>query len=403
VTTAADGWQTVAASAKPRVVSPRIRLPDVPGGETTWTPTPISQLPTPDPVEVDEFAGAAIVHQAYIVGRLEAIPDQSPPLLGQPRVAQPLGGLRANIEAQFTPEAGLVPLVSGRIAGAAVTADFSSLQITPTLDQPLIEALQALSPEHVMPGVGGLAANRAALATTAPEFVRAFLVGANEELGRELLWRGFPGALGHTWMQTFWGRTVLGSDGAPTSVPDIPPIESWPDAGAAPAPATIVLVVRADVLQRYPNAVIYALAAHWDGKHRVVGSGTPLAPVIAATLGADVALFGFDLDAATALGSDTPTGPAGWYFVIAEHPSEPRFGLAAASSAAPAGWRDVAWADVQPGDLTGNYLRIDGPLATRSFAGDPLRWGTDAAAMAAITRRRAVRVAMHASTLLPSV
>ena len=171
-----------------------------------------------------------------------------------------------------------------------------------------------------------------------------------------------------------------------------------------PAPATLVLVVRADVLQRYPNAVVYAVAARWDGKHRVVGGSAPLAPVIAATLGADVVLFGFDLDAATARGSDTPDGPAGWYFAIAEHPSEPRFGLAAAAApSGPTGWRDVAWSDVQPGDLAGNYLRIDGPLAARSFAGDALRWGSDAAAMAAITRRRAVRVAMHASTLLPPV
>ncbi|HWU90410.1 MAG TPA: hypothetical protein VN253_24265, partial [Kofleriaceae bacterium] len=407
VSTAAAQWRTQLRTT--RTLSPTVpglaRRPNVPDGEIEWTPPPISETPDPDPDEVDEFASAAAAHQAYVVGKLERISDRPPPPLGNPRLVRPLASVRAVVEAQWTPTHGIVPLLGSRLSDvpAAVNDAFLPLQVTPVLDQPLVHALQALSPEHVMPGVGGIAANRAALANTAPEVVRAFLVGANEELGRELLWRGFPGALGHTWLQTFWGRTVIGANGAPTRVPDIPAIETWPDAGAAPAPAALVLVVRAEVLHRYPNALVYALAARWDGKHRVVGGGAPLAPVIAAALGSDIALFGFDLDAPTARGSDAPPGPPGWYFVIAEHPSEPRFGLAASSSGAPTGWSAVAWSDIAAGDVAGNYLRTDGPLTARSFAGDPLRWGTDAAAMAAITHRRAIRVAMHASTLLPPV
>jgi hypothetical protein len=415
VTTAATQWRTQIRLARseapvpPPVIAAWLpRQPNVPGGEGDWTPLPISVNPHPDPVEVDEFASAAAAHQQYVVGKLEAISDRPAPPLGDVRLARPLAAVRAVVQAQWTPARGIGPLLGSRLGGvalatpAAAIGSFQPLRVTPVLKQPLVRALQALSPEHVMPGVGGIAANRAALANPAPEFVRAFLVGANEELGRELLWRGFPGALGHTWLQTFWGRTVIGADGAPTGVPDIPAIETWPDAGAAPSPATIVLVVRADVLHRYPNALVYAVEARWDGTHRVVGGGAPLAPVIAATLGGDIALFGFDLDGPTARGTGAPPGAPGWYFVIAEHPSEPRFGLAASSSGPPPGWRDVAWSDVAPGDLAGSYLRAEGgPLANRTFTGDPLRWGSDAAAMAAITRRRAVRVAFHASTLLP--
>jgi len=132
----------------------------------------------------------------------------------------------------------------------------------------------------------------------------------------------------------------------------------------------------------------------------VIGTGPPTVPVIAQTIATDVALFGFDLDEATVTGGDVPGGPAGWYFVIQEHPAEPRFGLAATSSAL-ATWRELSWFDVQAGDLTGPYLRADGPLTLRRPTIDGgFTWGTDAAQLAAITWRRPTRVAFHASTLL---
>jgi hypothetical protein len=414
VDSAAAAWRDQLRARRARAVmaTPSIRIPEVPGDETPWTPIPISRNPNPDRREIDEFAAAAQRHQNYIVGKLEAISDVARPPLGNVHLGQPLSVIRAAVQAQWTAALGIAPLLGARLGSpgrrlapaiAAPVPSFAPMRITPVLDQPLVHALQALAPAHVMPGVASIAPDRAALANAAPEFVRAFLVGANDELGRELLWRGYPGARGHTWLRTFWGRTVIGGDGAPVGVSDIPAIETWPDAGAAPAPATLILVVRAEVLRRYPNAMVYAVEGRWDGKHRVVGGGAPLAPVIAATLGGDVALFGFDLDRAVALGAGAPPGAAGWYFVIAEHPSEPRFGFAASSSGPPASWRDVAWSDVAAGDLAGNYLRVTGPLAGRTFPGEPLRWGSDAAAMAAITRRRAIRVAFHASTLLPPV
>jgi hypothetical protein len=240
-----------------------------------------------------------------------------------------------------------------------------------------------------------------AIAAVNTTFVRAILIGANEELARELLWRRYPGALGHTWLRTFWGRVEAGPDGAPQAVADIPAIENWPDAGPAPAPAELVLLVRGDVLHRYRNALVYAIEAKWQGGFRVVGDGPPLMPAIATTLGPDIALFGFDLSLEKARGTDTPPNPPGWYFVVAEHPHEPRFGLAATATASPQHWREVAWTDVTAADLNGEYLRLDGPLAARAFGAEPdLRWGRDAAGLAAITMRRSTRVAMHAARLL---
>ena len=155
------------------------------------------------------------------------------------------------------------------------------------------------------------------------------------------------------------------------------------------------------MIHRYPNAVIYALAANWQGANRVIGDEAPVAPVFATSLGSDLALFGFDLSEVRARGGDTPGGPAGYYLVIAEHPHEPRFGFAPSSINGATSWRDVAWSDFADKDLDGNHLRTDGPLAQRHLAAEPaLQWGGDAAQVAAIALRSPFRVAIHASTLM---
>jgi len=385
--------QPVVGTESSRAIQPLpIGIAQIPIGEKGTIP----RLPSKGGpvVQINEFALAARAHQQYITTHLEQTPDTRPPL-GDLSAARPLGSIRAAIATQWTAAYGILPILGTRITGIT---GFTPVVATPVLQQPLIETLIASSPELVMPGFTSLASNRVALAATDPDFVRAFLVGANEQLARELLWRQFPGALGHTWLQTFWGRVEAAADGSPRRVPDIPPIETWPAAGPPATPAMLVLAVRGDVLQRYPNALVYAVAAAWHGSQRIVGSAAPVAPVVATTLGSDVALFGFDLTVAAARGTSTPPGAAGYYFVIAEHPHEPRFGLAATATATPASWSDIAWADVAAADLAGNYLRVDGPFAQRQLGS--LRWGADAAQLAAIGLRPTVRVAIHASTLV---
>jgi hypothetical protein len=354
------------------------------------TPPPRISI-DPDLARAQAFAAAARAHQDYLL-KLEELAAPVRPVFGDP------AGVRAAILASFTPERGMVPMLQSRIVGvdAAAIASFTPVRPTPVLERPLLPVLFARSPDAVMTNASSLARNRVAIARADQDFVRALLVGANDELGRELLWRGFPAPLEHTWLRTFWGRVVAG---VPTA--DIPPIESWPDVGPPTDAAQLVLIVRGDVLHRYPNAVVYAVEASWQGTHRVVGTGAPLLPVIASTIGPDLALFGFELSIDAARGTSAPTGAPGWYFVIAEHPAEPRFGLAVSTDGTPRRWRDVGWDRVQPGDLVGSYLRTDGPLAAFVPADEPgQRWGAGSAQLAAITVRHAVRVAFHASTLV---
>jgi hypothetical protein len=387
----------------PHVPVPRgpvlhLRRPGLPDGEGPMRPPVLDPDAPPDPVHIDALRLAARRHQAYVLARLTPRPRPRP-RFGHAG-ARPLLAIRAVIEAQWSPAAGILPILDARIAGVE-RAGFAPIRITPVLERPLVQLLHRRSPEHVMPGISGLTQDRVALAVTGPDFVRALLVGANEELGRELLWRGFPGALGHTWLRTFWGRHVIGPDGLRTPVPDIPPIEAWPPEGPPVDATQLVLVIRAELLKRYPNAIIYAAPAEWVGVRRRVADVPPTFPVMSARLGEDLAMFGFDLAVGAVRGGVAPPADPGWYFVIAEHPSEPRFGLAARSIGTPARWRDLAWDDLAPDDTVRNHLRVDGPLQQRSLAATPaVAWGTDAAQIAAITLRVPTRVAFHASTLL---
>jgi hypothetical protein len=105
-------------------------------------------------------------------------------------------------------------------------------------------------------------------------------------------------------------------------------------------------------------------------------------PIFNGALEPDVNFAGFPIAPAAAVGG---AGNAGYYVVIQEHPTEPRFGLDAAVSTALL--------------ATKSHLSI----GTQAPAGVPLKgriWGRNSAHMADITRRLPVRITIHASQLV---
>ncbi len=108
-----------------------------------------------------------------------------------------------------------------------------------------------------------------------------------------------------------------------------------------------------------------------------------------------MSFFGFNIDDPQG-SSDPAAGKPGWYFVIAEHVTEPRVGLEPEKGAAPmSSWNDLSWQDVA---VTGNY--IDVSTAPPTPAGEPVPWSANSAALGYILMRRPVRVALHALALL---
>jgi hypothetical protein len=130
-----------------------------------------------------------------------------------------------------------------------------------------------------------------------------------------------------------------------------------------------------------------------------------------------VTLLGFEIPGGRtgAVGVAAPNsaggGSPGWFFVLEEHPTEPRFGLDITSGRLDT-WRELGWPDVA--------LRTDGsqyiaagtrppallPLPTtppptasavqRWNLESRMAWGRNAAEMAYITLQKAFRMEVHA-------
>jgi hypothetical protein len=116
-------------------------------------------------------------------------------------------------------------------------------------------------------------------------------------------------------------------------------------------------------------------------------------------------MLGFLLTKQQVRGADDATngGHPGWFFVLQEQPTEPRFGLDVATTfgGTPEHWRDLSWGHLAPDQAALQQIRyvpIDGLL--KHVVLDNVQWGKNSAQMASITRQRPFRVAIHARTWL---
>jgi hypothetical protein len=267
--------------------------------------------------------------------------------------------------------------------------------IEPRFDEPMYEGLRRIAPWLFLPGVESVEPDGVALLETTPRVIEAYLIGLNHEFSRELLWREYPASPAATAFRQFWD--VGGLPGDRDELADIPPIADWdaPLGGhLRGGDDQLVLLVRGELLRRYPTTIIYAAPATTPG---ALDATIRLAPMFRGALAPDIVIVGFALSEETALGIDPP-GP-GWYFVFEEYPGEPRFGFdeVAATDNAPQTPDALAWAHVP---LTGSdHADITKPLLSAS-ADLQASWGRDAASTARLTFQKPFRIAMHASRLL---
>ena len=169
---------------------------------------------------------------------------------------------------------------------------------------------------------------------------------------------------------------------------DIPPLHLWGARalGDAPTPREdFVMLMRSALLRRYPNAIPYLTPALASGGGRTpsLDPADEKLPVFTGSAEPDVNFVGFDVPA-DQVANGNPDHPQGYYLVIQQHPTEPRFGLPV---------------DARVGSAS--HLTI----AAGAPAGLPLnglQWGRNAAHMAGILRRLPVRLAIHASQFFSS-
>jgi hypothetical protein len=265
----------------------------------------------------------------------------------------------------------------------------------PTFPFPMCQALYRYDQSWMIPGVAGIArTDMVTLLKTNNEFVEAFLVGLNHEMGRELLWRGYPTDARGTYFKSFWtGNDELAS-----------PIHQFADTSLgkhmlATLDNRIVMLVRGELVHRYPGVIGHAV--------RQAGTDAPTGlPLFEAGEGAkvlfrvhlapNILLVAFDLLPDTV----KAPGPA-WWFLLAENPTEPRFGL-----------DDVAVAGEDPrNNLTWDQLLAGLPADQRRFLRassphlvvDDVTWGSDAAANAHLLFQLPARAAFLGTRMLTNV
>ena len=253
----------------------------------------------------------------------------------------------------------------------------------PAYQYPMYLPLAAVSKDWVLPGVNDIGRNTAGLGLTNQHFIEAYSGGRQpgdgpraplERVPHRPAFHVLPPVLGR-----LRRRSPAGVDHQSGEAAGHPPHRVLVDRGLArpeqrtrrldhPQPQRTAGARgprAAGDPKRYPNVIVYALQGQQQSDGSVVLGTLEKHPMFYGNLDPDVAFYGFDI----AL-SDAGSVP-GWFFVLAEHPTEPKFqgALPGAPPPVPAGTST-------PGGTTG------GALAASAFE-EPFR------------------IAIHGSVLLP--
>jgi hypothetical protein len=323
-------------------------------------------------------------------------------------------------------------VIPGRIKDQ-LKEDFVEAMAYPEIDLPMYKPLADHSAELFLPNINFISENSISILETNQEFIESYMVGLNHEFARELLWREYPTDQRGSYFRQFWeargfrDTENLDLEALKEKLRDIPPIHKWlkdsklgdHDHREAPGEKKkeVVLVIRGELLKKYPNAIIYAHRAVWkdeDGKSILDLNGgqtidvtkerdlRPLredeednppstiikTPLYEAKVEPDIYFFGFDLTICQARGGtgekDKPVNEKcaeegilwndpGWFFVIKERSGEVRMGLDIGKPdddvANVKVWNDLSWNHITPPVSGGGFLQIPDktqpiPLAT---------------------------------------
>ncbi|MEK6154569.1 hypothetical protein WIW50_14965 [Flavobacteriaceae bacterium 3-367] len=396
----------------------------------------------------------------------------------------------------------------------------------PKFDLPMYKPLTEYSSELFLPNINFIEQNSISILETNQQFIEAYMVGLNHEFARELLWREYPTDQRGSYFRQFWEvsgfmdtqtitvanltaryKKILDDRNMPdlrpnydrlldTSDPkdeaflreaheailkeelkDIKPLHYWSknsdlgDHDNRELPGEneeeVVLVIRGELLKKYPTAVIYAHKAVWkdengdpvldpsqtidrtrertlapipEGQEENPPQTIVKSPLYEAKVDPDIYFFGFDLTVCEAKGGtgkeDDPVSAQcapevnwddpGWFFVIKERPGEPRFGLDIADEDAGLDtvkiWNDLSWGHITPPVAEGDFIQINNdtdeiplkPLAVDNSEDEKLIqkgedenivWNKEmnAAELAYVLYQVPVLVAVHASEMLPDI
>ncbi len=286
--------------------------------------------------------------------------------------------------------------------GRAIPESLDPIMDTPRIREPMYRHLSELSLDYVLPGLADLPNNSVTLLEENTRFVAGYLAGVNVELGREMAWRLFPCDQQGTFCPHFWESAQSGTDPDPDPESprrDIPDLHEWDlllgrnlvveggETGLLDGEQRVVLLIKGDLIRRYPDAIFYAVELHgatgqspWCDGNAVP---TAIAPLFRGQLGPDVLVVGFPFTTTALDDADTEL-----YFVIQQNEVRDPYGLDVANPEAPLDPANYNWS--QP---------------TLSEKGYVTNWGdvphVNPAVLAGSTAQRRVQLIVHSSNMMP--
>ena len=373
--------------------------------------------------------------------------------------------IRETVLKQLDPVTVISQQVNGRlrVEGPVRQKPIDMILAAPRFSQAMYEPLMELDQNWILPGVEKVPQNTLAVLKPNRRFIEAYLCGLNHEWMRELVWREYPTDQRGTSFRQFWDVQDAVQTGNESLLPktqqnylaqqlgkerrdlddhelwaerlqDILPLSEWKDGGLGTqaniwggkrsqtgtgTPDQMVLLIRGDLIKKYPHTVVYAVEAvpgsansarrrpalreYFDpnldaDKNLLATLPDPIFPIFSAHLPEDMFFFGFPFseeDARTKNGQ-------GYFFVLEERVSETRFGLDLAPNEPPntvTDWKDLTWSHFV-GIAEDKYLNSLLPRENPTI--NKRSWEKSAAAIAAISLQGPFRVAIHATQMLPS-
>lgn len=317
-----------------------------------------------------------------------------------------------------------------------VVPDTNFIMAAPKIKIPMYEELAALSPDWIMPGLNDIAMNSINILETNPKYIEAFMLGLNYEMGRELLWRGYPTDQRGTCFPYFWGyndsvTSLVAVDNKQqifdlTNYRDIEDIHRWRTVPGNPlssltalgannkrtaGPALLILTVRGELLRKYPGTIIYLQkAAEWVSatEPRKLVANTELYPVFTGKVEPDIYFLGFAITAEAARGGGlaNPSDP-GYFVVFQERAGEIRFGADEASVPKPSPsnitkWDDLSWAEIKAVPDQDGFVEMARELTVSNNI-DSVVWNWNAGTVAYALYQSPVKLNVHAEGLIPEI
>ncbi|MEM6723192.1 MAG: hypothetical protein AAF598_04085 [Bacteroidota bacterium] len=289
----------------------------------------------------------------------------------------------------------------------------------PKLNDPMYLKLVDLSQDYIIPNIESIPDNAVTLMGGNPRFIESFMLGLNHEFARELLWNEYPTDQRPSSFRAFWETKDNGKpDDDMEALTAIPEIHSWEKTLGENSTGTsgLVLIVRGELLRKYPNTFVYAQRAiSIDTDERsIIPNPTDTddykLPIFQGELDPDIHFFGFDLEVEEAIEIDTANNEHGWFFCLKERPGQIRFGLDEdVNTPVPTGdatdWNDLSWGHlVNSTSQLNNLETIDlaGTIRANVTGPDEPAWGvlSNSADLAHILLQNPVLFAIHARRMI---